>query len=336
MDIGEIHQLRELLQIPADDLVETHISWVLLSEHLVYKIKKPVKFSFLDFSTLEKRLYCCQREVELNRRLTSDMYLGVVPIRRSGQGIHVETGTGEILDYAVKMRRQPAERQMDVLLQAGEVTERHMDQIAGVLSEFHRYAGVPSQRPDPDRMLQDFADLKGVIDTIHTVLGRNAEVVVLRAIGNVDRFLKRHATRIDERYDSGFFIDGHGDLHSKNIFLLDNPVIYDCIEFNDHFRHIDVLDELAFFCLDLEFYRQNALASYFLDSYLSLYACMLTDQDTDLFKYFQLYRAGVKLKINLLKVSGASSDTRSRIEKVRGYYRLFCVYLDALDQGSES
>lgn len=328
MEPGDIDQLRSALKIPESAVVETHISWVLLTDQYVYKIKKPVSFSFLDFSTLEKRHNLCLREVELNRRLTDDMYLGVVPVRKASTRLSIDSEEGEVIDYAVKMRRLPGDRQMDVMLRNGTVTHRHIEQLAQLLATFHRNATIPDERPDPEVMLADFADLRESAERIRTLLGTDAWDVVLRAIEWVDRFLHSHADRIAERYNRGFVVDGHGDLHSRNIFLLDIPVIFDCIEFNDHFRYVDVLDELAFFCLDLELCGEDRLARHFLNSYMELYPCMPKSEDKGLFHYFQLYRSGVKLKINLLKISEQSQD---RQDQIIGYFRMFQRYLSVLE-----
>jgi aminoglycoside phosphotransferase family enzyme len=333
MKPAEIRELRESLDSGQTELIETHISWVLLAGGYVFKIKRPVRFSFLDFSTLELRREDCQREVILNRRLTKDVYLGVVEIRKTEQGIMVAE-TGELLDYAVKMRRLPGERQMDLLLQKGLVTPRHVEQIAERLVAFHRSVEKPPVPPDPEAMFRDFSDLKKFDEALMSRHGKPGSRVVRQAVDVARDLLHRHAGRLRERHTLGFFVDGHGDLHSKNIFLLDKPVIFDCIEFNDHFRYVDVLDELAFFCLDLELFGAGALASHFLDHYLSMYPCLLTPEDTTLFHYFQLYRAGVKLKINLIRATGSDAyeDRGYRWENADRYFRRFQVYLNTISR----
>lgn len=325
------------MTLPPERLTETHISWVILDDEFVYKIKKPVSFSFLDFSTLAKRKLYCERELVLNRRLTHDMYLEVVPILEAGDQVTVGNAPGEIIDYAVKMRRLPQERQMDIMLTKGIVEQRHIAQIAMRLASFHGATAKAPNPPDPDVMLADFSDLRQVADVLQSFHGAEAIQLVDHAIEFVDKWLHTYAPRMAERYKQGLVIDGHGDLHSKNIFLLDEPVIFDCIEFNDHLRYVDVLDEMAFFCLDLMFFGREDLATYFMEEYLRHNPCMPEEADSDLLHYFQLYRAGVKLKINLIKSAGdegPGSETRRR--NADGYYRLFKRFYALLSNTSGS
>ncbi|HLF62531.1 MAG TPA: hypothetical protein VI603_02205 [Saprospiraceae bacterium] len=338
MQIAEIRQLLQSLHVSETELIETHISWVILLDTYAYKLKRPVRFSFLDFTTLDLRHQYCMREVELNQRLTEGIYLGVVPVYKSSDAITIGESKGEIIDYAVKMRRMPQDRQMDMMLRKNQVSKRHIEQIAERLSAFHASAKVPSQPPDPDVMVADFTDLGNYAAVMRSRYGASGEQSIKDAIIQATDFLHSHTARIRERHALGFVVDGHGDLHSKNIFLLDKPVIFDCIEFNDHLRHVDVLDELAFFCLDLELYGKKDLALYFLEHYLVRYPCILTDEDRLLFRYFLLYRAGVKLKINLIKATDPSQilDRQLRWENVNGYYKLFEQYRDLLKKEAQS
>lgn len=218
---------------------------------------------------------------------------------------------------------------MDLLLRDGKVKQHHLEQIAEQLAAFHKAAARPSVIPDPDIMQRDFADLGSYEPTVFSRFGMGGTQCLREAIAYVSTFLHQHALRIRERHALGFVVDGHGDLHSKNIFLLDKPVIFDCIEFNDHLRYVDVLDELAFFCVDLELNGREDLAAYFLGQYLNRYPCLITDEDQLLFRYFKLYRAGVKLKINLIKATdpGHADFHARRWENVDTYYRLFEQYL---------
>ncbi len=338
MQFAEIRKLLKTLHIPEAELIETHISWVIPLDCYMYKLKKPVRFSFLDFTTLEQRRKCCIREVKLNQRLTENMYLGVVSVYMSGDSITIGDGTGEIIDYAVKMRRMPQDRQMDIMLRNGQVNQKHIEQIAERLSTFHKTALVPSRPPDTEMMITDFTDLNNYISLISSRYGQRGEQCIHDAIEFATEFLHTHATRMRDRHALGYVVDGHGDLHSKNIFLLDKPVIFDCIEFNDHLRHVDVLDELAFFCIDLELFGEHDLATHFLEHYLALYPCMLSVEDTLLFRYFQLYRAGVKLKINLIKATDPVDivEREQRWINAHGYYKLFEQYIDLLKKEESS
>ena len=320
------------------ELIETHISWVILTPAYAYKIKKPVKYSFLDFSTLAKRKYYCHREVQLNRRLAGDMYLGVVAIRRFEDALTIDAEEGEIIDYAVKMKHIDRSKQMDVLLADNKVTIKHMDQVADVLSTFHVYTDMMEEKPVMATIHEDYADILApgpesvVYRFLNDTLGTESVGLIQESIDFTASFLKVFAGRFEERARLGFVIDGHGDLHSKNIFLLDEPLIFDCIEFNNHFRHLDVLDELAFFCMDLELFDRTDLAQRLIQSYEVQYPCILDEADVKIFQYYKLYRSNVKIKVNALKAiqAGQQEIQSHRSTLVGNYYDLFQRYFQDL------
>ena len=314
------------------ELVETHISWVLLGSQYAYKIKKPLKYSFLDFSTLSKRKFYGQRELELNRRLTDDMYLDLITIRQYGESIRLGGQEGTIIDYALKMRRMDNSRQMNRLLTEDRVTFHHMEQLADKLAAFHAFTDVVETEVNIHLLWEDFADILKVVPFIRKNLGEELAELARESVDFAAGFLEEHTPRIRKRHASGFTIDGHGDLHSKNIFLLETPVIFDCIEFNDHFRQLDVLNELAFFCLDLDFFKREDLAAHFLKHYLLKYPCISEAEDWHLFRYYKLYRANVRLKVNALKVMQAGDRTvqRERLKLVEAYLILLKRYLVSL------
>ena len=313
-------------------LIETHISWILLSERYAYKIKKPIRYSFLDFSTPELRHYYCERELLLNKRLAPDVYLDVVPVCLSEAGITIGSTTGQIIDHALLMVRQDYHRQMNLMLQQGLVQASHMEDIALQLAEFHRKASVIHLPPDPAAEQERFADLRQIGPCVHEHLGRAAHALLVNSFQWSSRFLRHYAWRFAQRERLGFIIDGHGDLHTRNIFLLDKPVIFDCIEFNDTLRQIDLLDELAFFCMDLDFYQRADLAEVFLRSYLRRINCWQQDEDRLIFLYYKLYRANIRLKVNGLRAMQADSPESREIthKAMADYFKLFSGYLYAL------
>ena len=329
----EIDQL--LASLPQGKLVETHISWLLLAGNLVFKIKKPVKFSFLDFSTLEKRQFYCHREVLLNRRFTRNIYLDVVPIVQQEDRPALEKNDGPVIDFAVKMHRMDDTRYMTTLLENHLVSANHVAQIAKKLAAFHRLAERIPEPPDTSWWLEQFKDVRQVIGFLSENLEDNPGEVIDQAIRVVENRLSRLAPRILQRYRDGFYIDGHGDLHSGNIFLLDEPVFFDCIEFNDKFRHLDVLDEMAFFCLDLDYYKQPELEDLFLKHYQEHYPCFIREEDQQLYLLFKCYRANVKLKVQSLKALQASNpdERRHRLQRAFKYYQLFKRYSHMLQKG---
>ena len=315
-------------------LVETHISWVLLARDFAYKIKKPHHYSFLDFSTKERRRFYCQQELKLNKRLAPAMYLVMVPIKERSKEIFIGEGDGIIIDYAVKMKRMDETRQMNLLLEKGEVTFAHMEQLVKQLASFHQNALIVEQKPDSVAMQQDFSDILKVADFVGRRIGRKEVAFIENAVGFSKVFLLNHFERITERHEKGFTIDGHGDLYSQNIFLpvASEPVIFDCIEFSDHFRQLDVLNELAFFCMDLEYYNRSDLADYFIKRYNLANPCLLRQEDFNLFQYYKMYRSNVRAKVGALKA--LQMTDKDKLEKqlkfVKDYIGLMQRYLEVL------
>jgi len=327
--------LRKLAEKEWDwQLVETHISWVILSPDWVYKIKKPVQFSFLDFSSLEQRHFYCERELVLNNRLTQEIYLDIVPIRQNAnQQLYFGGQEGEILDYAVKMKRLDSSRQMDNLLKDNRVFSLHLDQLAQQLSRFHQTAERSTHFPSLQELQSDFIDTASIVTCIKQVFSAKMAEHLEEGLTFATQFLEKYYWRLEERYQQGWVVDGHGDLHTGNIFLLKEPVVFDCIEFNDHFRQLDVLDELAFLCMDLDAYRRNDLSQYFLQRYTLLYPIITKTVDHLLFLYFKWYRANIRLKVGGLKMMSLRPDAPNYIAEkntLNTYLRLFLYYFDLL------
>lgn len=330
MTQDQVQQLldqRKMQDTQADlQLVETHISWLLLGSEYVFKIKKPVRYSFLDFSTLEERKFYCQEEVRLNRRLSPDMYLGVVPIRKTGTRFSIGEGKGQIVDYAVLMRRMDESRQMDILLRNNEVNHHQIQQLAEQLAAFHTSARRVKTPLDLPQMEEDFAGVLEVRSFIESQLGVQAGRQLEKMVNMASQFLQDHAFQLYVRRMQGWIIDGHGDLHSRNIFLLEEPVVFDCIEFGDHFREVDVLDELAFFCMDLNFHGRMDLEKQFLMAYLRLNPCMNIEVDQQLFVFYKLYRANVRLKVEALRAIQQSHITQAGLKRLQRYFELMQSY----------
>ena len=244
------------------ELVQTQISFVFLAGDYVYKMKKPVDFGFLDFTTLEKRAYYCQQEVLLNRRLCPDVYLDVVTVTKSNGEYSVESD-GEIVEYAVKMRRLPQDRTMDKLLEAGEVTPEMVAGVAKKLVEFHRQAqtikdgfgDMESARINAEENFTQTEQFLGV-----TISPEEYERIKKFTYS----FMDRNTQLFDKRVKEGRVKDCHGDLHAAHICFSDEVYIFDCIEFNDRFRYADVASEIAFLAMDLDFHRHGDLSRHFI------------------------------------------------------------------------
>lgn len=335
MNRQQIQQIIERQAFPDNpaeaQLMETHISWVILTRNYAFKIKKPMKYPFLDFSTLAKRKHYCERELILNRRLAKDMYLAVLPIRAGGEQFVIGGESGRIVDYAVQMTRQDNDRQMNLLLEAGRVSKKDMRELARQIAGFHAGARVIQTAFDRDSMLDDFADLSKVQPFLAIHLGERAAGLITQAIDYAAWFLTEHEERFRERIRLGFVVDGHGDLHSKNIFLPEEgpAVVFDCIEFSDHFREVDVLNELAFLGMDLDLYGRSDLEAAFLRAYLDRHQVLQTPEDQQIYLYYKLYRANVRVKINALKTMQSPDETemKQRMVLTKDYLALLEKYL---------
>lgn len=251
-------------------LLQTHISYLFLTDTFVYKVKKPVDFGFLDFTTLEKRHFYCNEELRLNKRLSPDIYLGIVELRKDYDGKFRFNGKGEVIDYAVKMVRLPAERMMSRLLEQDLVTTVDIRNIAHLVAAFHAAA-----KRDPA------IDQFGRVETIRANWDENLKqarayidrTISLRTIELITKWVKQQLTDKEElismRIANGFIRECDGDLHSENI-CLDNKVhIFDCIEFNERFRYSDTAADVAFLAMDLENHRRSDLAKLFVAEYIA-------------------------------------------------------------------
>lgn len=286
------------------ELIETHISWVILTDQLAYKIKKPITYSFLDFSSLEKRLFYCTREVELNQRLEQDLYIGVRPVRIMNSTFTVgEEGT--IVDYAVEMKRVDHKKQMDVLLREKKITNEDILVLAGKVARFHNSATI-LHNVDILSIREKFNDLSSQKQFLRDSSDNENELIVTRAIATSNNFIERNSSAFQLRLEKGYVRDCHGDLHSKNIFFLPQPVIFDCIEFNDDYRQIDVLNEVAFLCMDLDASGRSDLADIFIQAYNRIFPAMKTEDDNHLFLYYKCYRANIRAKVNCLRAQSAT------------------------------
>ncbi len=301
------------------EVVETHISWVLLVGETAYKIKKPVNFGFVDFSTLDRRRRFCEEEVRLNRRLAPELYRGVVPITGSVEA-PIVGGTGEPIEFAVAMRRFPQEVLLDRVLERGELRPEHIDGLAEAIADFHgRVAVAPSVGPlgSPERIWGPVAEnfkhiAAGIDDGFVGDLSDRA-----RAMFEVQR------EELARRKGEGFVRECHGDMHLGNMLLLDGRVVvFDGIEFNDDLRWIDVQSEVAFLTMDLECRSRPGFACRLLNAYLERtgdYA------GAALLPFYRAYRAMVRAKVASIRSRQAEidGDGRQRLEEeCRRYLRI--------------
>ncbi|MFH0884165.1 MAG: phosphotransferase [Candidatus Micrarchaeota archaeon] len=305
-------QVMELARKQGAELVQTHISWVLIADKEVFKIKKPVKFSFLDFSTLERRKMFCEEEVRLNRRMSPDVYLGVVPITDE-RGVLAFGGTGKALDYAVRMKKLDRELMMDKLVMQGKLGKEDMAGLAAIVAEFHAKAEiVKGEFGSPALIKAQIADLGNHRDAIEKAcrLGKWVDDILSRS----ELFLKKNDALLKRRVAQGHIRDCHGDLHTRNVFFQDGIRIVDCIEFSRDFRCIDVASDIAFMAMDLDYCGREDLARAFVDAY----AARSRDEELEaLLPIYKCYRANVRAKIAAIEwqMGGGKEEERQRIDR---------------------
>jgi aminoglycoside phosphotransferase family enzyme/predicted kinase len=309
---------------PAIERRETHISSVYLAGPDVYKVKKPVNFGFLDFSTPERRLAACEAEVTLNRRLSPGVYLGVVPIARGADGRHRIGAGGEIVEHAVHMRRLPDEARADVLLGRGALGPAEVDRIATVLARFHatcradaETARFGSAEAIGVNVRENFAQTRAVLD--HYLTAAEAQRIEAFQLG----VLRDEAEVLGRRVAGGAVRDGHGDLRLEHAYLAEDGVtIIDCIEFNDRFRYADVACDLAFLSMDLAHHRRVDLAEHL----LAVYAREANDFDLyRVIDFYESYRAYVRAKIATFLAENADAPPELRAsarDEARRYFLL--------------
>jgi uncharacterized protein len=286
-------------------IVETNISWVILTKKFAFKIKRPIKLTFLDYSSLEKRKKNCERELMLNRRYSS-IYLEVVPIRLFEKFWVIGEGPGKIMDYAVCMKKLRNSKKMDEMLRNKQVHGLEIQRLAMVLAKFHKEAKVVRESFDIVKAKNIFNDLITIRQIAQQEFGETVGQKIDSSIAWSNHFLEKYAQRFQERVEEGWIRDLHGDLHSGNIFLYQDPIIFDCIEFNDSFRQIDLLYEIAFLCMDLEHFGRQDLSGDVLHIYQESLNCFKKEEDRELFNYFKALRANVRAKVFFLN---AQSDT---------------------------
>ena len=313
-------------------LVETHISWVIICDEFVYKIKKPVLYSFLDFSTLALRKHFCEREIELNRRLSQNLYLEVVPVFALNGHYSIGQQEGQIIDYAVKMRKLDPEKQMDVLLAKNKVGPTDIKNLAKRIADFHSYAKVIYKKNVLDLKIK-FNELEAEKEFLLENTDPDTCNRIDGAIEKSNIFLNSNTELLEKRLRSGFFRDCHGDLHTRNIFLLPAPQPFDCIEFNDDYRQIDVLNDIAFLCMDLDALHRNDLSTLFIKHYNLLFPVMRNKSESKLFTYYKSYRANVRAKVNSLRASSSSNQASkaSALKEVKKYLKLMEFYIKNLN-----
>lgn len=315
-------------------LVETHISWVILGERYVYKIKKPMKYSFLDFSTPDLRKHFCEEELVLNRRMSENLYLDVLPVRESNGSFAIGGERGKVVDYALKMRKLDPQRQMDILISEDKVSRKDIKNLARCIADLHKNSKIIRNKDVLD-IREKFNDLASEAPFLHSHLGETSRGLIEGAMEISNTFLREYRELMQQRLEAGFYRDGHGDLHTRNIFLLPEPQPFDCLEFNSDYRRMDVLNEVAFLCMDLDSLERKDLSDLFIEEYNLLFPSMRNSDEEKLFRYYKSYRANIRAKVNSLRARSAadSPSLDASLSEAGRYLDLMMSYLESLDNG---
>lgn len=305
--------------------IQTHISWVFIAPPFVFKVKKAVNLGFLDFSTLEKRHHFCQREVELNRRLCSEVYLGVVPIYRSGSDFSFKTGD-EVAEYSVKMKQLPRGWFLSELLAKGLVGEKEINRVISCLHRFYE-----SEKPNGE--IEEWGmpgKLKISTDEnfsqVESFVGKTITPAAFEVIRHfTNRFYAVNEDLFRERTRQRRIRDCHGDLHLDHIHLTpESTTIFDCIEFNDRFRFIDIANDLAFLAMDFDFERRSDLGNLLLQTAAHEFR---DPEMLDVSDFYKCYRAFVRGKVESLQaIETETVNPEEHIKQAVRYFRLALRY----------
>jgi aminoglycoside phosphotransferase family enzyme/predicted kinase len=315
------------------ELLQTHISYVFIAGDIVYKIKKPVNFGFLDFTDLAKRKFYCDEELRLNRRLAPSVYLDVVPISQDSENNIVIGSEEKIIDYAVRMKKLPTDRMLKTLLAGGQADENVIDAVAAKIASFHRTAETGGR-----------IDAMGGIDVIR----RNHEENFAQTLNYInitipeyqynfikdyaDNFLLEKKALLEKRIVDHKIRECHGDLHLEHICIADEIIIFDCIEFNERFRCGDVAAEVAFLTMDLDYNGYFEQAETFVKSYLKY------SGDADLpalLNFYRCYYAYVRGKVTSFRLDQKELPANERYEIAKTaklYFDLAYTYAARLEK----
>lgn len=282
------------------ELIQTHISWVFIAGDEVYKVKKPVDFGFLDFTTLEKRKFYCEEELRLNRRLAPSIYLDVVAIRQDHSGRASFVGDGVVIEYAVRMKKLPLDRMLKTLLAENRMPDKTMDALAKKIAQFHKTAQTGGAIDEMGAIStikqnneENFAQTQKYIDI--TISAPQYGFIK----EYVEKFLKANSQLFEKRVANHKIRDCHGDLHLEHICVADEIIVFDCIEFNERFRFGDTAAEVAFLTMDLDFNGYPDHAEDFTRAYLHHSG---DEEMSPLLNFYRSYYAYVRGKVTSFRL----------------------------------
>ncbi len=311
-------------------LIQTHISQVFLTGKFAYKVLKPVDFGFLDFSTLDKRKKACEDELQLNKLISPDLYVGVVKICKVDDSIKVDSSEGEVIEYAIKMKQCHQDNIMTKLLERNEVSDSLIKKIAKEIFKFHNIAPT-SQK------ISEFGSVEGIdfnwqenfeqtAPFVDDVLDR-ADFEYIK--DKVNSYISNNKSLFEKRVSDGMIKQCHGDLHSGNIFVeQDNLYIFDAITFNQRFACSDIVADIAFMAMDLDFHDREDFSELFIETYSDL---SKDEGVSSLLNFYKCYRAYVRAKVNcFMKDSCPEEEKADKIKIIKDYFALSKKYAKSL------
>ena len=317
------------------ELRQTHISWLIFTDQWVYKIKKPLNLGFLDFSELDERRRFCHEEVRLNRRLSPDVYVGVVVLRRAdGRVVVGETDedpaahSDKPVDYAVKMRRLPVDRWLKRTLEDGTAAPESIRRVARRIAAFHSSVEPASPECPTGRLETVRFNTEENFEQVSPFVGRTLTSELFDVVRAYTRtFLERRGDLFRLREAEGRVLDGHGDLHTAQICIENGISFIDCIEFNERFRIADVAADIAFLAMDLDRHGRRDLRSVLVDTYVEETA---DTQLVELLPFYMTYRAFTRGKVESLRVDQLLREQPDEAGQVQDsakeYFRLAQAY----------
>lgn len=311
------HEVSEVI------MLQTHISWVFLTGKYAYKVKKPMDFGFLNFTELEQRKHFCEEEIRLNKRLADQIYIKTVTITGSESEPSLN-GDGEAIEYAVKMRQFDQSQLIDKLLCDEKLQSDHIDDIAKQVADFHQNIAIANSQSELGTAESVFAPVIQNFEQLDPLIKDSEAREQLKRLQNwSEAEFKKIESVLKLRKVQGFIRECHGDMHLGNMALVDNQVtIFDGIEFNDEFRWIDVMSEVAFLVMDLIDRNATAYAYRFLNQYLEFTGDY---EGLQVLRFYLVYRAMVRAKIasfTLLTPDLAEAEQLKVIQQYSSYASL--------------
>ena len=309
------------------EAIETHMAWVFLAGERAYKLKKPVRHPFLDYSTLEARRRICDEEVRRNRRLAPDTYPGCVPLVNAPDGALRIGGSGTPVEWLIEMRRLPRERMLDHAIAARTVTPSDLLPAASLIAEF--FARADREPIEPARYMRHLREQ--VTDNRDALrpqpLAPGDQEIARRLADVLTAFLAENPEVVGAGAREGQITEGHGDLRPEHVYLGPPPAVIDCIEFSRPFRVLDPADELAFLALELQRLQVHALAGVFVQAYVTATNDAVP---APLLHFYAAHRGLLRAKLAIAHLADADADRQRWVRSCRAYLCLAAGHAECL------